>query len=219
MASWIVHLRVAEVLLNQFAWLDPAFFAIGNIAPDSGIPDEKWEKFDPPTTVTHFSPTGKDCDTQGFYRRYLETENKLPANPLRRSFLWGYFCHLVTDNLWSQKVGIPTKERWKADFESNPDFIWKVKGDWYGLDFIYVRDHPETLFWQVFLNCRYEASYLEFLPARAVQMRIDYIKEYYQRNDEEIQALYSRPYIYLSQEQYDDFVEQAAREICAIWGK
>ena len=45
MASWIVHLRVAEKLLKAWPKLDPAQFAVGNITPDAGIPDEKWEKF------------------------------------------------------------------------------------------------------------------------------------------------------------------------------
>ena len=54
MASWITHLRVAENLLSQIEGLESSLFAIGNIAPDSGIPDEKWEKFNPPPEVTHF---------------------------------------------------------------------------------------------------------------------------------------------------------------------
>ena len=29
-------------------------FAIGNIAPDLGIPDEAWENFTPAVEVTHF---------------------------------------------------------------------------------------------------------------------------------------------------------------------
>ncbi len=53
MATWIVHLRIAENLLACIPALDAAQFAIGNVAPDSGIPDEKWEKFDPPPEVTH----------------------------------------------------------------------------------------------------------------------------------------------------------------------
>jgi len=45
MASWIVHLRIAELLLGMIDGLDAPYFAIGNIAPDSGIPDENWENF------------------------------------------------------------------------------------------------------------------------------------------------------------------------------
>lgn len=54
MASWILHLRVAEDVLCVHPDLQLAPFAVGNIAPDPGIPDKKWEKFDLPTEVTHF---------------------------------------------------------------------------------------------------------------------------------------------------------------------
>ena len=38
MASWIVHLRVAENLLKEHSEWHAGYFAIGNIAPDSGLP-------------------------------------------------------------------------------------------------------------------------------------------------------------------------------------
>jgi hypothetical protein len=46
LASWIVHLRITEKLLDMIDGLDVSCFTIGNIAPDSGIPDENWENFD-----------------------------------------------------------------------------------------------------------------------------------------------------------------------------
>jgi hypothetical protein len=46
MATRIVHLRLAENLLELIDGLDPAYFATGSIAPDSGIPDENWETGD-----------------------------------------------------------------------------------------------------------------------------------------------------------------------------
>ena len=58
MATWIAHLRIAENLLGLFPELDPAGFAVGSIAPDSGIPDEKWEKFTPPIEVTRLISSG-----------------------------------------------------------------------------------------------------------------------------------------------------------------
>jgi len=45
---------LAENLLGLIEGLDPAYFAIGNVAPDSGVPDENWENFDPPPEITHF---------------------------------------------------------------------------------------------------------------------------------------------------------------------
>ena len=118
MASWIVHLRTAEILLEQIPGLNAEKFAVGSIAPDSGVPDEKWENFTPPPWVTHFGQTaGADsrlADLE-FYRRYL-LPLKHPLDFGLISFRLGYFFHLITDNLWSEKIGIPTTQRFSAEF-------------------------------------------------------------------------------------------------------
>jgi hypothetical protein len=220
MATWIAHLRIAETLLDWMPELDPQGFAVGNIAPDSGIPDEKWEKFTPPTEVTHFkSPEGSahsaaDLD---FYRRYLAGKPFPGTDPKRASFLFGYFCHLVTDNLWSALIYKPTRERYKTEFETIPGFIWEVKKDWYGLDFEYVRSHPDSLYWKTFLACTYPVNYLEFLLPAGVRSSIKHIQEYYQRNDEHAEERVNRPRIYLTIPEMDRFVETATRTILDAW--
>jgi hypothetical protein len=103
MATWITHLRLAENLLGMIDGLDVHSFALGNIAPDSGIPDEKWENFTPPKKVSHFIvPTEDDAwriaDLE-FYRGYFLPELWDGDGSQRYSFLLGYYFHLVTDNL------------------------------------------------------------------------------------------------------------------------
>ena len=209
MATWIAHLRLAENLIERIEGLDAAWFAIGSIAPDSGISDENWENFTPPPEVSHFAGPPDDAGGQesadlDFYRRYLAPS--CPSDNQRRfSFLLGYFFHLVTDNLWNNLIARPTKARFAAEFEAVP------------IAHICVRDHPESLFWRVFLGCDYTDKHLDFMPAEAVQQRIDYIKTYYQRRDEKIQALYERPYIYLSQAEMDRFVDETTRRLYRIY--
>jgi hypothetical protein len=219
MATWIVHLRLAEALLDPIGGLDAAAFALGNIAPDSGIPDEKWEKFTPPPEVTHFagSTSGGNLADLDFYRRYLAGADRAALGAARFSFLWGYFCHLVTDNLWAQQIGRPTQARFASEFAGDAQFIWKIKEDWYGLDYIYVRDHPASLFWRVFRNCTVSQSYLDFLPLEALRQRVEYIQAMYQRHDAEVQAAYLRPYIYLSQSEVDRFVAGASQQLYRIY--
>jgi hypothetical protein len=228
MATWIVHLRVAEQLLENLPHLDPGAFAVGNIAPDSGIPDENWETFTPPPEVSHLAtrpfrheeafepadPPWRLADLE-FYRQYLAE----PAEGKRCAFLLGYFFHLVTDNLWEIEVGRPTIRRFAAEFAADENFIWEVKRDWYGLDFEHVRAHPEALFWKVFLNCSYDEAYtLDYMPAKAVQQRITYIQELYQRDDEKVRAHYmERPDRYLSQEEMDRFVDETAEKLLRIY--
>lgn len=212
MATWIVHLRITEALLATLPAIDPASFAVGNIAPDSGMPDEKWEKFTPPPEVTHFKAAGGsqfDLADLEFYRRYLAVLPEPPQDVKQYSFLLGYFCHLVTDNLWFQWIGAPTQALFKAQFDADKDFIWEVKKDWYGLDFEYVRDNPQSLYWRIFLACEYPVNYLDFLLPEGVQQRIDHIKTYYQREDEHSREVLNRERIYLTMPDVDNFITGA----------
>lgn len=210
MATWIVHLRIADSLLQLIEGLDEAYFSIGNIAPDSGIPDEKWEKFDPSPKILHFLQENSNttrCADLDFYRSNLAPFNKWIVYDQNFSFRLGYFFHLITDNLWDQKIGIPTQNRFNTEFEADPKFIWEVKRDWYGLDFEYVRQTPGSLFWRIFLNSEYDNDFLDFLPKAAISERIDYIKKFYQRRDEPIENRYiKRPGLYLSNVELNNFL-------------
>ena len=226
MATWLAHLRIAENLLERISGpstgsgqrLEPGQFAIGNIAPDSGIPDEKWENFTPPPEVTHFQRSKsvhKDLADLDFYRSYLA--DITPSDSDRFSFRLGYFFHLITDNLWTKQVGKPTTERFAGQFAADRSFIWEVKKDWYGLDHIYVREHPGCLYWRIFLDAQPASTDLDFLPPQALPRQMDLIKSYYQRDDEEIQDMMTRPKNYLSREQMDRFVIESSDILYTIY--
>lgn len=221
MATWIVHLRLAERLLASIEGLDPGYFAIGNIAPDSGIPDEKWENFDPPAEILHFQARegeARHIADLEFYRQCLPPIKAETIDKLQFSFLVGYFFHLVTDNLWDEMVAKPTRERFASQFDADPKFVWQVKRDWYGLDFEHVRTHPDSIFWKVFLNCQYDHDYLDFLPPEAVRMRVDYIKGFYQRTDDKLEAWYGqRPDKYLSQKEMEAFIATTTSRLVRIY--
>jgi hypothetical protein len=226
MATWIVHLRLAEGLLALIPGLDEAQFAIGSVAPDSGIPDENWEVFDPQTEVLHFQMghgearegTKRQCANLEFYRRHLVSLHRWCPSSQQFSFLLGYFFHLVTDNLWTVEVGIPTKTRFAAEFEADPKFIWQVKRDWYGLDFAFVRREHDSLFWRVFLPGAYEGDFLGFLPRAAVEARLTYIKAFYQRADDRIEQEYvRRPGLYLSEGEMDRFVTNGVTRLFRLF--
>jgi hypothetical protein len=220
MASWIVHLRIAEKLLAEIPGLDPAQFVIGNVAPDSGVPDENWENFDPPASVSHFHPEQPlekiASEDLRFLRQYLDGI-RLKGDPAKFSFLLGYFFHLVTDNLWWLEIGQPTQRNYQAEFDADPRFIWEVKRDWYGLDFAHVRANLEGIFWQVFLPAEYTTHYLDFYPPEAIPRQLDYIKTYYQRQDEEVEKkLRLSGNIYLTAPEMDAFVGRAAETLLSI---
>jgi len=218
MSTWIAHLRIAENLLERIPGLAPGQFAIGNIAPDSGIPDEKREKFNPPLEVTHFKRSKsvhKDIADLDFYRDYLADVS--PEDTGRFSFRLGYFFHLITDNLWTVQVGKPTTERFPEQFAADEKFIWEVKKDWYGLDHIYVREHPDSLYWRVFLSSKPVSVDLDFLPPDAVARHQAFVKKYYQSKNDDIQEMIVRPKKFLSKEEMDAFVDEATESIYVIY--
>ena len=218
MATWIAHLRIAENLIARIPGLDPGQFAIGNIAPDAGIPDENWRNFNPPPTVTHFKRSQsvhKDIADLDFYHGYLADVS--PGDVYCYSFRLGYFFHLITDNLWTIDIGKPTTERYAEQFAADKEFIWEVKLDWYGLDQIYVREHPDSLYWRVFLDAEPASGQPDFFPPEALPRQLRHIKEFYQRDDDEIKAMMDRPMIYLSKGEMDRFVENATGSIDRIY--
>ncbi len=228
MASWIVHLRVAEKLLEEIKGLDWEEFGLGSVAPDSGIPDEKWEKFDPPAEILHFQSPNKvvgdgarRCNDLDFYKNHLLGVEWDGGEVDRFSFYLGYFFHLIVDNLWNKKIGEPTaklyESKYKEKYEDKNSFFQKVKGDWYSLDFIHVREHPRSFFWQTFLKSEVTTSFLDFLPEDALKQRVDYIKTFYQRDDEGVDKLLDRPFEFLTKERMNAFVEEAAQMLVQIY--
>jgi hypothetical protein len=220
MGTWMSHLRIAEKLLERIDGLDPEMFAIGNIGPDSGLPDEKRENFDPPKAVSHFEyrEDSSDCADLVFYRKYLKDVSLDEKE--KYSFLLGYFIHLVTDNLWMLNVWKPHKEKYQDWLEQNKDeFAAETKRDWYGQDFIFVRDHPDSFFFRIFLNAGYDQNYLDFMSPAAFEHQIQYIKTFYQRTDEAVQAVYEREFKYLNQEQMDQFVDSAVETLMQAFNR
>ena len=60
MASWMVHLRVADKLLERLSKVEETEFIVGNIAPDSGVPNADWTAYAPSTKVSHFKTYMED---------------------------------------------------------------------------------------------------------------------------------------------------------------
>jgi len=104
----MTHLRLAGELLRRIPDLDAAQFGVGNIAPDAGVPDANWEHFDPPPNVTHYSAgkshRGRYIRDLDFYRQFEAV--LAPGNPDtgQRSFLLGYFGHLLSDRLFDAYI-------------------------------------------------------------------------------------------------------------------
>ena len=208
MATWITHLRIAEVLLAALPGLDETAFALGNLGPDSGMPNDDWTVFDPPKQVTHFEFPGDEDRTRDlvFYRDYLQP---IAADDPRYSYRLGYFVHLVCDNLWSRWVGRTTKQTHAAEFvHKGQQLITEIKWDWYDLDHRYVRDNPDCLFWRVVLPAPNPPVDLPFLSERGFHFSLDHIRGFYSQPDPNLDL--DRHYPYLNESTMNRYVENAA---------
>lgn len=216
MATWIAHVRVAEQLYAVIPGLDEAAFIFGNLAPDSGKPNADWTEFDPPKHITHFQHPGEDEDKiadLAFYRDYLLT---IPSDDaVTTSFAWGYFFHLLCDNLWIRLIWATTKVEYAAELEANNKFIWAIKQDWYGLDHKYLRDHPDCSFWRVFAALPTPVPPFPFLNADAFQHSMNYIRAGYTAPAPE--RVLDRAYPHLQEAVMDRYVADAAARLLEIY--
>ena len=107
MASWMIHLRIADELLLCLDGIDETAFVMGNIAPDSGVPNSSWTEFHPPKMVTHFykkTESGRAIDLDSFCRQYF-SESLIRGYSLREhSFFLGYLWLNVVVHIAKETV-------------------------------------------------------------------------------------------------------------------
>ncbi|MBY8989685.1 MAG: zinc dependent phospholipase C family protein [Candidatus Lokiarchaeota archaeon] len=229
MATWGVHFRIAENILNIYPKINRKFFAIGNIAPDCGLPNKDWSAFTPPKEISHFSAeeisdflfikTNKFIlNDVKFYSTYLR-EHNLISFQKDRSILFGYFIHLITDNLWNYYIMKPLKEKYLDILQKNPNFIWDIKRDWYDLDKIFITENKDSLFWTDFLEAEYNDDLLDFFPREGVKRQLKFIKKFYQISNEEYMRISKKEFIYLDRKQMDNFIQNSTNVILDILAK
>lgn len=220
MGTWISHLRIAENLLNHFPSLDEVTFAFGNLSPDSGIPNADWTAFDPPKEVTHFLQKGEGehaIHDLVFYERYLA--NLRPDDDIKLySFRLGYFFHLICDIIWARRIFYATKRDFQELYDKNPrEAVGIFKDDWYGLDQLYVRDHPESLFWRVIMRNTYPPSYLPFIKDKALHHQYAHICRYYSQQED--WWFLSIPYQYLNEKTMSRLVYDSTEAVLLVHEK
>lgn len=210
MATWMAHLRIADYILDKMQGLEATEFVIGNIAPDSGVPTPDWSAFVPDGAISHYrrNGNGKTILIDEFFNQYLTKEKRERYNAKQISFYLGYYDHLLTDILWAQEIVSSLKEKDAEAYQKNSqEAIWKWKGDWYDLDFLYLKQYPNFRSFQIYENAvGFENTYLDFFAKDAFDNRRQYITSFYHEQRDNLE----REYIWLNQEQMDAFVIYAA---------
>ena len=231
MASWMIHFRVAQAMLDRGALgEDPErtlseAFVMGNIAPDSGVPTPEGG-YSPDKNTSHFMrrfegvPAGQNperCDPHLFAREWL-----IPAldrgDEVAAAFYLGYLCHLITDNAWVRDFIYPAKVRFAhlrlVDGAETPEGVARfyafLKKDWYDMDFLYLRRHPDLPAYHLFLDApRSDDSLLPFFPADAFEAKRREIEVFYRKG---VATVEDRS-IYISEDEAEAFIWRVAEEV------
>lgn len=214
MASWMVHLRIADKLLSRMPHLSPIEFLVGNMAPDSGVPNEDWSVFTPPYSVSHFKTGNQKAGPEAFAAKYFTPEQQSACNDRQYAFYLGYLSHLITDQLWSEQIALPSFQK---HIGGQPPFrgpqVDQIKEDWYDLDYKYLRDHPGFRAFRAYLGAvGFRNDFMEEFAADAFDNRRIYITDFYLQPKENL----DREYPYLTEAEMDAFVANAEDTILAI---
>lgn len=225
MASWMVHLRVADKLLERLKGIAETEFIVGNIAPDSGVPNEDWTAYAPSTRVSHFKTYLEDgtvrIDVENYLGQYFTAEQQAGYSREQYSFYLGYLTHLLTDLEWIARIYNPSVARYpEAHAADSHKLLWTLKKDWYDLDFLYLKKHPDFRAFQIYENAAgFVNCYMDIFAQDAFDNRREYITGFYRGGREDIE----REYQYLTESQAEQFVEDCVEavlekleEICTV---
>ena len=229
MATWVTHLMVADKVLEAAPELDRHGFCVGNIAPDCNVENEDWTQFDPPRAVTHWMSadrkTASDCDR--FYTEYIADRRQEIQTEQERSFLLGYYAHLVTDAEFQRHIRDPqriaaTWERIKnhpvlsekiADIPETWDSVKQlINGhqrmkDLYTLEAEYLKAHPDSGYLTEILPLKSFPDYIPYLPKGAIVRKIG-VMGYLPKKD---LGMYS--FVAMTREEFSTFLSNATQQV------
>ena len=217
MASWIIHLRVAQQIYQQLNIESINEFVLGNIAPDSGIPSKNGSGFIPDAAISHFRSLDengiKNIHEEQFIRQYFTPAHCLSYSKKEYAFFLGYLTHLLTDKIWAREIVYSAKEKQNALFNTNPELFWQtIKKDWYDLDFMFLKSNPSFEAFRIYCEIKdIRNTYVDFFSENAFAERRSFIMNFYADGVANIEEHST----YLSKEELDVFVTSAVNEIIA----
>lgn len=206
MATWMTHFRVAGELIDFFGRdkLDLESFVFGNIAPDCGVPNPDGKTYTPDKDISHYGKSHyRDYDA--FRMRYLSKYVGKRAT----SFYYGYYCHLIVDEVWSNTLLYPKIDEFLKDGEDRHSLIMDMKVDWRLADDLFLKENGDFEPYRIILGMDgFENEYLEFFPKDAFDIQLKRLKTFYSEVDGAREE-----YKYLGKSDLDEFVIKAAREV------
>ncbi|MBR3973564.1 MAG: zinc dependent phospholipase C family protein [Oscillospiraceae bacterium] len=210
MATWMTHLRIADKLLDRIPGLSPIEFIMGNMAPDSGIPTETG--FSPDVSLSHFREDNgagkKKINPDAFLSKYFTPAQREAYDDRQYAFYLGYYCHLLTDCLWSDRIAWPTRQKF-------PDASWgQIKANWYALDYAYLNNRRGFRAFRAYLgSVGFVNRFMDCFAPDAFENRRAFITSFYLE-----ESAPETDCKYLTEDNMNAFVETAAVEIAGLLG-
>lgn len=216
MATWLVHLRIAEKVKEKIADISLPYLMLGSIAPDSGVPDDTYRSYNPSKEVTHFKTKKKETegkstiDLKGFYEKYLIPSKILTRSDNTRAFMWGYYFHLLADDEWNKYVA-PYKRIYEKEKHEDKDFVSVMREEIYALDFLYLDKNNYGII-EKFKNINANINFFsEFEPSYIYECQKKIINCY-----EKEQYVLDREYRFFSSESIESFINETAQRCINI---
>lgn len=211
MASWMIHLRIADGIMDSIEDLDLDKFVAGNVAPDSGRLCDDRKTYVPPKHITHWqNPRNRNESLkEKLFMNYIK-DKKMNG---KTSFYLGYYIHLDTDILWKELIFRPARDQFLSEFKEEVEFVLKIKEDWYDTDRLFLKENPEFRAYKLLENIKSFPNvyfdYYDYYDYHAFENKIREISHFY--ND--FEGNLNREYPYFDQFKADTFVEKALKEI------
>lgn len=210
MATWLTHLRIAQKIKERIPGISLPYLMIGSIAPDSGLPDGNAKNYNPPKEITHFktklSEDQSKIDLDAFFNKYLSPSKFITRSDNTRSFLWGYYFHLIADSIWINKYMLPYEKAYNEEPHPGKDFADFMREEIYALDFQYFQQNGTDLL-DKFKNIKVDVNFFNEFESSYIQDSQNRIIEYYQKQ----KYILDRDFRFYSSEKIEEFIDEASK--------
>ena len=215
LATWLAHLRIAEKVKERIPEIDLSYLMMGSVAPDSKVPDETDNNSNPPKELTHFELKQEEgkckIDLDDFYKKYLAPSKIFTRSDNTRSFLWGYYFHLIADCLWVEKYLQPNQRLFDVQNHEEKEFIDIMNEEIYALDFLYLKQKGNGII-ESFKSIKIDLTFFnEFKPSYINECH-QKIVEYYEKE----QYTLDRDCEFYSLEMIEEFINEATQKCLEV---
>lgn len=178
MATWVLHLRVAEKIAKTLCEIDETAYYVGSVAPDSGKMVDNFTYL-PPKDVSHWKREGVSYeqrfeDNADFFRKYGENEKDI----FKKSFYLGYYIHILTDTIYVRDIIHPfIKEKGKPFWREN---IERIRAGWYEIDHRFVANNKDFRPLAIISSVdEFKNDFLDYFEADDITERVRFASELY----------------------------------------